>query len=68
LYKTHKGVIVTLDERISKLRLAYPLNSKGIGIILSKHLILPVVCHAALSIITTAYLSFSVALDISLSD
>jgi hypothetical protein len=28
------------------------------------HLILPVVCHAALSIITTAYLSFSVALDI----
>ncbi|CAC9625685.1 Mobile element protein, partial [uncultured Gammaproteobacteria bacterium] len=26
--KTHKGVIVTLDERISKLRLAYPLNSK----------------------------------------
>jgi hypothetical protein len=28
-------------------------NGKGIGIILSKHLILPVVCHAALSIITT---------------
>jgi hypothetical protein len=26
--KAHKGVIVTLDERISKLRLAYPLNSK----------------------------------------
>ena len=26
--KTHKGAIVTLDERISKLRLAYPLNSK----------------------------------------
>jgi IS30 family transposase len=22
--KTHKGAIVTLDERISKLRLAYP--------------------------------------------
>ncbi len=26
--KAHKGAIVTLDERISKLRLAYPLNSK----------------------------------------
>lgn len=26
--KAHKGVVVTLDERISKLRLAYPLNSK----------------------------------------
>ena len=26
--KAHKGTIVTLDERISKLRLAYPLNSK----------------------------------------
>ena len=26
--KAHKGAIVTLDERVSKLRLAYPLNSK----------------------------------------
>ncbi|CAC9640826.1 helix-turn-helix domain-containing protein [bacterium endosymbiont of Bathymodiolus sp. 5 South] len=26
--KAHTGTIVTLDERISKLRLAYPLNSK----------------------------------------
>jgi len=26
--KAHKGVIVTLDERISKLRLAYPLKRK----------------------------------------
>lgn len=26
--KNHKGVIVTLDERVSKLRLAFPLNSK----------------------------------------
>ncbi len=26
--KAHKGAIVTLDERISKLRLAYPVNSK----------------------------------------
>ena len=29
--KAHKGAIVTLDERISKLRLAYPLNSKHKG-------------------------------------
>jgi IS30 family transposase len=26
--KAHKGAIVTLDERISRLRLAYPVNSK----------------------------------------
>jgi UDP-2,3-diacylglucosamine pyrophosphatase LpxH len=26
--KAHTDTIVTLDERISKLRLAYPLNSK----------------------------------------
>jgi hypothetical protein len=39
--------------------LAILAKEEGIGIILSKHLILPVVCHAALSIITTAYLSFS---------
>lgn len=29
--KGHQGAIVTLDERISKLRMAYPVNSKQAG-------------------------------------